>query len=295
MFSELRRGLAPYLTSFGHLLLLALAMYLESRVGWLICLGLIAAISGIAWLANLRRYRAIADTPTSRIGSAAQGFVELSGVGKALPGLSIVSPARQLPCLWYRFKAYEYRNNDWVEIESGESDSEFLLDDGTGLCLLRPYAAEMVTDRKDSYRQGDIKYVEETLLAGERLYALGGFVSRGGSRTHDDQRAQLDEVLTEWKQDGADLRRRFDLDGSGEIEPSEWRLALDAAEEEATRRIQESRAQPAVHSLDAPGHGKPYLIANFQPERLARRYRYWAWGHAAMALAALAALGYVPA
>lgn len=295
MFSELRRGLAQYLASVGHLLLLVLAIYLESRVGWLICLGLIAAISGIAWLANLRRYRAIADTPTSRIGSAAQGFVELSGVGKALPGLSIVSPARQLPCLWYRFKAYEYRNNDWVEIESGESDSEFLLDDGSGLCLLRPYAAEMVTDRKDSYRQGDIKYVEETLLAGEKLYALGGFVSRGGSRNHDDHRAQLDEVLTEWKQDGADLRRRFDLDDSGEIEPSEWRLALDAAEEEAARRIQESRAQPAVHSLDAPGHGKPYLIANFQPERLARRYRYWAWGHAAMALAALAALGYVPA
>lgn len=294
MFSELRRGLAQYLASVGHLLLLVLAVYLDSRVGWLVCLGLIASLSVIAWLANLRRYRAIADTPTSRIGSAAQGFVELSGIGKALPGLGIVSPARQLPCLWYRYKAYEYRNNDWVEIERGESDSEFLLDDGSGLCLLRPYAAEMVTDRKDSYRQGDIKYVEETLLAGERLYALGGFVSRGGSRNQDDPRAQLDEVLTEWKQDGAELRRRFDLDGSGEIEASEWRLALNAAEREAAQRHQEIRAQPAIHSLDAPGHGKPYLIANFQPERLARRYRYWAWGHAAVALAALGALAYVP-
>lgn len=294
MLSGIRRGLAQHLASLGHLLLLPLAIYLNSRTGWLLCLGLIGALSGSAWLANLRRYRAIADTPTSRISSAAQGFAELSGVGKALPGLNIVSPARQLPCLWYRYKAYEYRDNKWVQIESGESDNEFLLDDGTGLCLLRPYAAEMLTDRKDSYRQGDIKYVEETLLAGERIYALGGFVSRGGSRNHDDHRAQLDEVLTEWKQDGADLRRRFDLDGSGEIEPSEWRLALNAAEGEAARRIQESRAQPAVHSLDAPGHGKPYLIANFQPERLARRYRYWAWGHAAIALAAAGALAYVP-
>lgn len=293
MLRQLQRNLAQYLTSVGHLLLLFVAFQLDSRVGWLVCLGLIAAISGVAWLANLRRYRAIADTPTSRIASAAQGFVELHGVGKALPGLTIVSPARQLPCLWYRYTAYELRDNKWTQVESGESDTEFLIDDASGLCLVRPDLAEMVSDRKDTYRQGDIKHVEETLLAGERLYALGGFLSRGGSRSQFDRRAELDQVLTEWKQDAAELKTRFDLDGNGTLDPAEWSLALSAAQREVDQRRQESDLEPVLHSLEPPGNGQPYLIANFDPERLARRYRYWAWGHAAMALTAAAALGVV--
>jgi hypothetical protein len=294
VFSELRRGLPQYLTPAGYLLLLIPAFQLNDRVVWLVCLGLISASSALAWLANLRRCRAIADTPTSRIGTAAQGFVELCGVGKPLPGMNIVSPARQLPCLWYRYKAYEFRNSEWEQIDSGESDAEFLLDDGSGLCLMRPYDAEVVSDRKDTYRQGDIKHVEETLLAGERLYALGGFVSRGGSRAHFDDRIELDQVLTEWKRDTAGLKQRFDLDGNGAVDTAEWSLAVSTARREVAQRRQETQGQPAMHSLDTPGHGKPYLIANFQPERLARRYRYWAWGHAAMALIAAAALAFVP-
>ncbi len=178
MFSELWRGLPQYLTPAGYLLLLIPAFQLNDRVVWLVCLGLISASSALAWLANLRRYRAIADTPTSRIGTAAQGFVELSGVGKPLPGMSIVSPARQLPCLWYRYKAYELRNSEWAQIDSGESDAEFLLDDGSGLCLMRPYDAEVVSDRKDTYRQGDINVtalncVSLDIQVGEFLVLMG--------------------------------------------------------------------------------------------------------------------------
>lgn len=35
----------------------------------------VAAVSFFAWMANYRRYRQIHDLPTSRIASAAQGYV----------------------------------------------------------------------------------------------------------------------------------------------------------------------------------------------------------------------------
>lgn len=294
MLPAIRRRLAQYLTSAGHLLLLLIAFEIHDRAAWLVSLSLIAGISAIAWLANLRRYRAIADTPTSRIGSAAQGFVELSGIGKPLPDTTVLSPARHLPCLWYRYKAYERRGDDWTLVESGESDAEFLLDDGSGLCLLRPCDAEVTSDRKDTYTQDGIRHEEEVLLPGERLYALGEFVSRGGAREQFDSRGELDRLLTEWKQDADDLKRRFDLDGSGAIEPAEWSLALSAARREVDKRRREALASPALHGLDKPGHGRPYLIANFMPERLAGHYRFWAWAHAAMMLAASLGLGFVP-
>lgn len=57
----------------------------------------------------------------------------------------------------------------------------------------------------------------------------------------------------------------------------------------------EAERAPATRSLDRPMDGKPCLITNFDPERLARCYRHWAWGHAAVALAAAVGLAFVPA
>ena len=56
--------------------------------------GLIGISSFFAWYANLRRYRAIADTPTSRIASAPQGYVELTGKGVHPPGERLIGLAQ---------------------------------------------------------------------------------------------------------------------------------------------------------------------------------------------------------
>lgn len=294
MVPDLRRGLAQYLTSAGHLLLLAIAWQFQERSVWLICLGLVAGISASAWLANLRRYRAISDTATARISSAAQGFVELSGQGKALPGERLLSPPTLLPCLWYRFKCYQRRHDKWVLTDRGESEQEFLLDDGSGQCLLRPYDAEILCDRKDTYHQGDMKYVVETLLAGDRLHVLGQFVSRGGSRTRFDKRAELNDLLTEWKRQPDELKRRFDSDRNGSLDADEWAAAVSVARQEVANKQDQAYASPALHSLDRPGHGQPYLIASHEPAAFANHYRYWAWGHAAIMGAALAAIVCLP-
>ena len=54
--------------------------------------------------ATLARKRLIEDTPTSRIRSAPQGFVELAGVAGVFEGEPIIAPLTQRPCCWYRYR-----------------------------------------------------------------------------------------------------------------------------------------------------------------------------------------------
>jgi len=81
MLVSLRREYAHLVTSGAQLLLLLVGLKLESRNGWLVCLSIMAAISILAWLSALNRLRTIRDTPTSKIASAVQGYVELTGRG----------------------------------------------------------------------------------------------------------------------------------------------------------------------------------------------------------------------
>ena len=84
MLVTLRREYVQLITSGGQLLLLLVGFHLASRTGWFWCLGGMALISLPAWYSALYRLRAISGTATSRIGSAAQGYVELIGRGKCV-------------------------------------------------------------------------------------------------------------------------------------------------------------------------------------------------------------------
>ena len=69
-------------------------------VGWqdyaLLLTGMVAAL---AWFANLRRFRTVADTPTAKIASSPLGLVEWSGHSVRLPGDGLAAPLSGLPCL----------------------------------------------------------------------------------------------------------------------------------------------------------------------------------------------------
>src|SRR3546814_14962162 len=57
------------------------------------------------WLAfsRLRESRLIQDTPTSRVRSAAQGYVEFEGFARLMPGPPIFSPLSRTRCAWWRY------------------------------------------------------------------------------------------------------------------------------------------------------------------------------------------------
>ena len=291
MIVSLRREYGQFITSGAQLLLLLIGARLESRVGWLVCVSLMAAISLIAWLSTLRRRRAIADTPTSRIASAAQGYVELRGVGTPLDDPPLLSQLRARPCLWYRYLVEEKSGSEkWRTVSRGESNVSFIVDDGSGRCVIDVDGAEILTRHKDSWIEDRYRNTEWTLLVGDPIYALGEFHSIGGATLELDAKRDVGALLGEWKKDQAALLKRFDLDGDRRIDPREWTLARQAARREIDRQHRETRNATDVHTLRRPCAGQLYLISNLDPDRIARRYLYWAAFHLALFFGALGAL-----
>ena len=161
MLVKLRREYAQLVTSGAQLILLLVGFHLKTRNGWLTCLSLMAALSLMAWLSALKRLRAVRDTPTSKIASAAQGYVELAGQGQAFGETPLLSKLSLLPCLWYRYKI-EQRTSDnkWETIDSGESNDSFMLRDDTGLCIVDPEQAEIITRHREQWHKDDHRYTE---------------------------------------------------------------------------------------------------------------------------------------
>ena len=253
---------------------------------------LLSAIGFPAWVAALRRVRAIADTPTSRIASAAQGYVELLGSARPLGGLPLLSPLTGLPCLWYRYRIERRENDKWVHDSSDESDASFLLDDGTGRCVIDPESAEILVDRHDTWIRDERRYAQWLLIDNDPLYALGDFVTRGSIDLDLDADEDVKALLAEWKKDRKSLLKRFDLDQNGEIDLKEWDLARRQAKREVAQAHREARERTEVHLMRRPDDGRLYLISSLPPDTLTRRYRLWSWAHLAFFFAGLAAVGY---
>lgn len=150
---------------------------------------------------HFQQARAIADTPTSTIRAAVQGYVELKGSSPSIgPG-----PLSGRPASLWRLEAtcHSKQAGRKVVLESlsGGAPAAFLpLNDGTGTCLISLADAELdgVTTRKEAMpreqrlvlapffreedretleRDGDWVFEEIRLPAGSRLYAMGRFSS----------------------------------------------------------------------------------------------------------------------
>ncbi len=114
-------------------------------------LGISAAIAlGCAYgsFSRLHSARIIEDTPTSKIRSAHQGYVELIGFAKTGATELLLSGLSQTPCLWYRYNIERYessgKNSHWRSVERKTSEQPFILNDGTGDCIVYPDRAEMM-------------------------------------------------------------------------------------------------------------------------------------------------------
>lgn len=294
MFFSLRRHYAELITSGSQLLLLLAGLQFHSAQAWLWCFGLMALISLFAWLSALYRLRTINGTPTSRIASAAQGYVELIGRGSYFDATPVISKLSLLPCLWYRYQIERKTSkNEWRTESSGESDEPFLLDDGSGSCVVDPCGAEIITSNKDTWTKGEYRYTEWKLLNIDTVYAIGEFKTQGGSTDERRQSDEIKAVLAEWKLDMPELHARFDLNKDGGLDMQEWTLARSAARREAEKRLTQARSAPDIHYLMRPNDGRLFLISNLAPDSLARRYSLWTWAHLVIFFGAVAGMAWV--
>ena len=282
-----RMDLALPAIQFGAILL---ALRFGERPGTIAALVILLATGLLGWVRAIRHARLIADTPTARIASAAQGYTELQGRGQPLDGTPLLSPVNALPVLWYRLVT-ERRQSDgkWKVVSTDTSDASFLLDDGSGQCVIDPEGAEMLVRRCDEFRCDDLRYRQWALIRNDRLYVLGDFATLGSVDADFDVAAQVRDLLAQWKANHPELLARFDLDGDGKIDLHEWELARAQAKREVRRLQAEVLAAPELHVVRRPANGRLFLISDRDPEQIGRNYRWLAAFHACVFLGAAAA------
>ncbi len=290
--ARLRLGYAQMITSGAQLLLVFVGLRLQTRLAWLASLALIALISVFAWLSNLYRLRALRDTPTSLIEAAAQGQVELAGIGEPFCDPPIYSQLKRRPCLWCRYQIEERRKNEWHTVDRGETSNTFVLRDRTGVCVVDPELAEIVTLHHEQWTDGEQRLTEWVLLKGDALRVVGAFRTLNGTSEPFDTRSELSALLGEWKQDMPRLLARFDADRDGVLSVDEWENARRAAMQEVLQRKDQWLAQPETHLIARPTDGQLFLISNMSEDKLLRRYTLWGAAHLLILLAALAGVGW---
>ncbi|SIS99406.1 GIDE domain-containing protein [Neptunomonas antarctica] len=98
----------------------------------------------------LKRYRLITGTPTSRIRSAHQGYVEVIGHIIAGEYGPLIAPLSGRECVWYRYSVSCLtsggKTKHWNVERSGESDAWFQINDATATALVDPAGATVRTE-----------------------------------------------------------------------------------------------------------------------------------------------------
>ncbi len=260
---------------------------------------------------HLHRARLIEDTPTSRIRSAPQGYVELIGEADIMRGEPVISPLSASHCCWWRYKVDRKGDKGWRAVRSEKSNALFLIKDDTGECILDPEGAKVTPSERNIWYgpnaipsagpdrgvgtthsqfkrfglqisvnttfEGDYRYTEELIMPGDPLYVIGLFSSLGEM----DRKAMRDDMVKErlrqWKADHAGLLDRFDLNGDGQIDLDEWEGARKAAKREVTSEQLKEDQQP-LHTLSTTGSSRrPMLISTKEQFDLVRRFRYFSF------------------
>lgn len=264
----------------------------------LICI--IASVVGFVFaFIFFRRARIIEDTPTSKIRSAAQGYVELAGRGELMEGEPIIAPLTSTPCTWYRYKVEKINDRHSRVVASGTSEELFALVGSTGRCVIDPEGAAVTCKTKkvwyefsypsqrNSYKSGSFlgrlggryRYTEERMHPGESLYAIGMFMSVGGGAESFNTDAEVREVLALWKKNRTGLLKHFDANGDGELDVQEWEAVRKAAYERVRREQSKRSVEPPTHLMKKPQYdNRPYLLSVYPQYELIKRYKLKAGG-----------------
>jgi hypothetical protein len=242
-----------------------------------------------------KRARIVEDTPTSRIRSAAQGYVELVGYGDTLDGPEIVAPLSKIPCTWYRYKVEKLGDKHDQTIDSGTSDDLFALVGKTGRCVIDPEGAIVSPAIKrvwygsnyDGHGSDSLfgslgsryRFTEERMHPGDTLYAIGLFRSVGGHHEVFNTAAEVREQLQKWKQDQDKLIKHFDRNKDGKIDAREWENVRKVAAYFVRKKQMSRKTQPVTHLMSRPENSKqPFLLSTQPQHEMTRRYKLFAMG-----------------
>ena len=300
-----------------------------SQGDWFFLVALIvgAIVSLLASIRMFHRARLVEDMPTSKIRSASQGYVELSGKTKWIRGPEIHAPLTGLPCVWYSYTIEERTNHNkkqWRYIDGGVSEHLFLLEDETGTCVIDPDGATITPSAHDSWygKKGNVigtsqagwhvssnsianvltnnifsldkpyRYTERRLSLDEIVYAIGEFTSVG-SNYEKDLEYGFKNYLTELKHDEKKLAM-YDENQDGTIDMEEWEAARKDARQFARQEMLNKPPPDTTHLLKKPMTKKyqPFLISAKEESHISSSSRLTSYALATVFVCIIAGIFY---
>jgi E3 Ubiquitin ligase len=295
----------------SHPATVPLTAHAQAEVVAAVCAA-IALIALWGFFVRLRRDRVVADTPLSRVRSAAQGYVKIAGRAEPAGQAATAAPLSSRPCVWWSYELASRQtdskgNTSWKIEERADSTELFVLVDGDARCLIGPVQAEVTPSVNQTwYGDGprpdgppppgggsfllsarDYRYTERLLKPGDHLCVLGDLRSHSEGAT-TDLGAATAAKLREWKQDPRTLLARFDTNHDGKIDAPEWEAARAAAARESQSEALHKTVE-RISVVSKPASGEPFLITPLSVEGLEKRERLVAIVFFLVALCALAA------
>lgn len=263
------------------------------------------------WRTGMKVRSVSKSTATSKVATAAKGFVELSGIARALNLQPLHDPIARRPCVWYHYDTEERKRwgkrNEWRVVDSATSARPFVLDDGTALCAILTLQATIERPKPEVIKESSTRrHKVWRIKEGDPLYALGHLnrASPGefdadqqgdgkpAAQTSYDRAKRVNEVmghtLKAWKSNRAELVARFDSDGSGHVDWHEWEKAQAEARALAEQQVPASKVaslatkaetktvqgSAAVEfKLECPDDDRPMLVASCTEKELTRGAR----------------------
>lgn len=231
--------------------------------------------------------RLIENTPTAKIRSAVQGYVELNGQALLMDGPVIVSPLSGKACVWYRYKIEEKVErheanrksiSNWQVVKQETSGELFLLEDETGRCVIDPDDADVVvTNKRTWYKKTSVaprRYTEELITENEQLYAIGLFKSVANIE-RQKLKEQISHLLQHWKRDPNQLLDKFDRNRDGILSSKEWGRTQRAAEQQIKREHGEQEKQEQLNILKQSEHTEQvFILSTVSEVNLIKHYKW---------------------
>lgn len=241
---------------------------------------------------SFQQFRIIADTATSNIASAAQGYIELKGLGEWMPGPIITSPLSQRRCLWYQCiierRKSLHKRIYWQQESNQISDQLFMLQDDTGSCVILPEGAHVIPSEETVwygnsvlqqnkniktrgwidrvFSGGNYRFTERLISVAQPLYVLGQFISIENTAMLVEENGPLSE--SGYRKPNKYLKD-FDRDNDGKIEDTERKQHIHLA---AMKEVREQRQHTSLHTIQKSHEdNQPFIISALSERELLTR------------------------
>jgi len=260
-----------------------------------------------------QRFRFVDGTATSKIRSAAQGHVELKGLGEFMLNDTIHSPFSGSRCVWYHCsidkKKHSGKRTTWTNISDEYSSHLFRLMDDTGECIIDPDQAHVIPEsdmtwyghsadsriqppiknRLISISTGNYRFRERLIRPATPLYALGWFRTLYNDPPAEFIASQVEDLVKQWKLQPQRYLHEFDFDGNGKIQKGEWSEIRAAARKQVMARINSQKNEHHVLSRP-PEKRQPYILSALDEGQLAARKKLKAYASVTSAFVTFIAL-----